>query len=138
MLTIYYKCCLSISTLYYNFSKPRGTPDTRLAGDDAHYSSGKRTHWPVVNQVSTNDRHVLRGQDMHSVNTGVPLWTCVQAPSCHSSHIRRPATILEGDRDHSGLATDRAGCILDHHANDHADDLISIQVLHLPDTEALF
>ena len=27
MLTIYYKCCLSISTLYYNFSKPRGTPD---------------------------------------------------------------------------------------------------------------
>ena len=26
---------------------------------------------------------------------------------------------------------DRAGCILDHHANDHADDLISIQVLHL-------
>ena len=26
MLTIYYKCCLSISTLYYNFSKPRGTP----------------------------------------------------------------------------------------------------------------
>ena len=32
----------------------------------------------------------------------------------------------------------RAGCILDHHANDHADDLISIQVLHLPDTKALF
>ena len=27
MLTIYYKCCLPISTLYYNFSKPRGTPD---------------------------------------------------------------------------------------------------------------
>ena len=27
MLTIYYKCCLSISTLYYNFSKPRGTPE---------------------------------------------------------------------------------------------------------------
>ena len=33
---------------------------------------------------------------------------------------------------------DRAGCIFDHHANEHADDLTSIQVLHLPDTKALF
>ena len=33
---------------------------------------------------------------------------------------------------------DRAGCILDHQANDHANDLISILVLHLPDTKALF
>ena len=32
----------------------------------------------------------------------------------------------------------RAGYILDLHANDHADDLISIQVLHLSDTKALF
>ena len=33
---------------------------------------------------------------------------------------------------------DKAECILDHHANDHADDRISVQVLHLPDTKALF
>ena len=30
---------------------------------------------------------------------------------------------------------DRTGCMLDHHAN-HADDLNSIQVSHLPDTKA--
>ena len=47
-LTIYYKCCLSISTLYYNFSKPRGTPVTVPTLQAGNYTLWHPPDFPLV------------------------------------------------------------------------------------------
>ena len=70
MLTIYYKCCLSISTLYYNFSKPRGTPAYAyiMDGTDMVQSdTSSSTSWKRILGNEQCD-HCLRPMCQWSIN----------------------------------------------------------------------
>ncbi|KAJ8891800.1 hypothetical protein PR048_004354 [Dryococelus australis] len=99
-----------------------------IAGSKVHTEDSVQS---VFNQVSTNDRHIFRGQDLHSLNIGVPLQACDQAPPVQplywkaveiitdsplDSHLRVPVplgpskTCSNGMRQTRGLYSEKVHC----------------------------